>query len=176
MRIVFVFLGCVVLTACSGAIRSLPPSSTADRALRSMRAASTYKSIFSFDGANGAIPYAGLVDVKGTLYGTTSTGDLGGGVVFAITPAGAETVLYGFKGGSNGSAPYAPLTFAKGELYGTTIAGGPANCGIVFSVTLSGAEKTLHNFKNNADGCLPEAPLLDVKGNAVRHDEKRRTA
>jgi uncharacterized repeat protein (TIGR03803 family) len=164
MRIVFVFLGCVALTACSGAIRSLPLSSAADRLAGPIQAASGYKSIFSFGGAEGAVPYAGLVDVKGTLYGTASTGGLGGGVVFKITPAGVEKVLYSFKGGRDGSAPYAPLTFVNGALYGTTISGGPANCGVVFRVTLGGAEKTLYSFKNNADGCLPEGSLLDVKG------------
>jgi uncharacterized repeat protein (TIGR03803 family) len=164
MRIVFVILSCVALASCSGAIRSLPPSSAADRALGPSRAASTYKSIFSFDGANGAVPYAGLVDVNGTLYGTASTGGQGPGVVFKITPAGAQSVLYSFKGGSSGSAPYAPLIVAGGSLYGTTITGGAASCGVVFRVTLAGAEKKLHSFKNNADGCLPEAPLLDVKG------------
>lgn len=164
MRIVFVFLGCVALTACSGAIRSLPLSSAADRAPRPIQPASSYKSIFSFNGANGAVPYAGLVDVKGTLYGTTSTGGRGGGVVFKITPAGAEKVLYSFNGGKNGSAPYAPLILANGALFGTTIAGGSASCGIVFKVTLAGAEEALHSFRNNTDGCLPEAPLLGVNG------------
>lgn len=164
MRKVFVFLGCVTLTACSGGIRSLPLSSAADRTSEPIEAASSYKSIFSFSGANGAVPYAGLVDVKGTLYGTASTGGQGGGVVFKITPAGDETVLYSFKGGADGSAPYAPLIFVNGALYGTALAGGAANCGTVFRVTLAGGKKTLHSFKNNADGCTPEAPLLDVKG------------
>ncbi|HVR45959.1 MAG TPA: choice-of-anchor tandem repeat GloVer-containing protein [Candidatus Binatia bacterium] len=164
MRVVFVILGCVALTACSGAIRSLPLSSGADRASGPIQPAISYKSIFSFSGSDGAIPYAGLVNVKGTLYGTTSTGDYGGGVVFKITPAGAEKVLYGFKTGGAANSPYAPLIFVNGALYGTTTVGGPANCGSVFRVTLRGAAKTLHDFKNNADGCLPIAPLLDVKG------------
>jgi uncharacterized repeat protein (TIGR03803 family) len=36
---------------------------------------------------NGAKPYAGLLNVKGTLYGTTVSGGAGRmGVVFALTP------------------------------------------------------------------------------------------
>lgn len=164
MRVVFVLLSCVALTACSGAIRSLPLSSGAYRGLGPIQPASNYKSIFSFGGTAGAVPYAGLVNVKGTLYGTTSTGGTGGGVVFKITQAGAEKVIYTFPSGGAANAPYAPLISVNGALYGTTIAGGPANCGSVFRVTPAGAEKTLHNFKNNADGCTPVAPLLDVKG------------
>jgi uncharacterized repeat protein (TIGR03803 family) len=122
-------------------------------------------SIFSFTGTAGAVPYAGLINVKGTLYGTTSTGGLGGGVVFKITTAGAEKVLYTFKVGGAANSPDAPLTFLNGALYGTTTVGGPANCGSVFRVTLAGAQKTLHYFKNNSDGCTPApAPLLQVKG------------
>src|SRR5581483_3577508 len=85
-------------------------------------------------------------------------------VVFEITPAGSEKVLYTFKGGKDADGPYAPLIFVKGALYGTTIVGGADGCGTVFHVTLHGAEKLLHSFKNGADGCTPIAPLLDVKG------------
>jgi uncharacterized repeat protein (TIGR03803 family) len=165
MRSVFIFLSCIVLGACSGSIRSLPPSSAADRAAPFFKLPSGYSSISSFTGApDGTTPYAGLVYVKPALYGTTSTGGTGAGVVFKITPAGAENVLYTFKGGSDGNSPYAPLIFVNGALYGTTTAGGPANCGNVFRVTLRGAEKTLHIFKNGADGCTPIAPLFNVKG------------
>ncbi|MGB8965119.1 MAG: hypothetical protein WCB99_05720 [Candidatus Cybelea sp.] len=39
------------------------------------------------DGTDGAQPFAGLVDVKGTLYGTTAQGGTYGyGTVFALTP------------------------------------------------------------------------------------------
>ena len=38
-------------------------------------------------GSDGATPLAGLIDVKGTLYGTTSAGGkYGDGTVFALTP------------------------------------------------------------------------------------------
>ena len=164
MRVGFAFLGCGVLTACSSAIRPLTLPNGSSGALETIQPAAAYKSIFSFGGSSGAVPYAGLVAEKGTLYGTTSTGGTGAGVVFKITPAGVENVLYTFTGGKDGSSPTAPLIFVNGVLYGTTSVGGPANCGSVFRVTLSGAEKTLHDFKNNADGCLPAAPLLDVKG------------
>jgi hypothetical protein len=49
----------------------------------------SFASIYSFQGApDGSIPEAGLIDVNGTLYGTTSTGGTGcsGSGVSKITP------------------------------------------------------------------------------------------
>jgi uncharacterized repeat protein (TIGR03803 family) len=87
--------------------------------------------VYSFQGgADGAEPVAGLVDVGGTLYGTTeSGGNAGYGTLFAIDPkAGTEKVLYSFKGGSDGASPRAGLINVKGTLYGTTVHGGDTNC------------------------------------------------
>jgi uncharacterized repeat protein (TIGR03803 family) len=46
------------------------------------------KVLYSFGhGSDGATPLAGVIDVKGTLYGTTSAGGkYGDGTVFALTP------------------------------------------------------------------------------------------
>ena len=59
------------------------------------------------DGANPAAP---LIDVNGTLYGTTSSGGTHkAGTVFSITPSGTLTVLHSFKGGSgDGYGPLGP--------------------------------------------------------------------
>ncbi len=65
----------------------------------------TYKSLYSFGKRFWrAEPKAALVEVNGTLYGTTfaggSTKCIGGyGIVFTITPTGKEKVLYRFRGG-----------------------------------------------------------------------------
>src|SRR5262249_36095085 len=53
--------------------------------------------------SDGAIPAAGLIDVNGILYGTTTEGgdnNCGNcGAVFALDPnTGKETVLYSFAG------------------------------------------------------------------------------
>jgi uncharacterized repeat protein (TIGR03803 family) len=93
--------------------------------------------LYSFTGgADGAVPYAGLVrDSSGNLYGTTAAGGAHGqGVVFKLDPAGKETVLHSFTGGKDGGVPYASLLLAKDRtLYGTTAAGG-SGFGVVFSV------------------------------------------
>jgi uncharacterized repeat protein (TIGR03803 family) len=135
--------------------------------------------IYSFKGGSGdgAYPYAGLVNVNGTLYGTTENGGGKGcynhegcGTVFAVTASGKETVLHTFGGSEDGHNPSAGLTDVKGTLYGTTINGGADcrisgdMCGTVFAITTSGKETVLHTFGGSGDGYSPSAGLIDVKG------------
>jgi uncharacterized repeat protein (TIGR03803 family) len=99
---------------------------------------------------------APLIDVNGTLYGTT----LGGsdrGKVFSLDPAtGAEAVFR-----VPGRHPIAGLIKVKGLLY-TTTSGRP---GTVFSLdAATAAENVLHTFGSNGDGAKPGARLLDVNG------------
>jgi uncharacterized repeat protein (TIGR03803 family) len=121
---------------------------------------------FPTGSGDGEYPHAGLINVKGTLYGTTFGGGAnGGGTVFSITPSRTETVLYSFKDGSgDGYFPNAGLINVKGALYGTTTAGGTRGYGTVFSTTTSGKETVLYRFKGGTDGEDPEAGLLDVNG------------
>jgi uncharacterized repeat protein (TIGR03803 family) len=131
--------------------------------------------LYTFKGGSGdgAYPQAGLVNVKGTLYGTTERGGeyYGRGTVFSITLSGVEKVLHSFGAGSDGYDPVASLINVKGTLYGTTALGGAMGgcggygmCGTVFSITPSGAENVLHDFLGKPDGGSPVAPLIDVNG------------
>lgn len=96
---------------------------------------------FKADSGDGENPQAGLINVNGTLYGTTvdggaNCGSVGCGTVFAITTSGKETVLHNFKGyPSDGNSPYAGLINVDGTLYGTTTSGGANNEGTVFSIS-----------------------------------------
>jgi uncharacterized repeat protein (TIGR03803 family) len=143
--------------------------------------------LYSFCGSNcddGALPLAGLVfDQKGNLYGTTSYGGAsnsscvqGCGVVFKLTPAGKETLLYSFCAQNNcidGAVPYAGLIVDQtGNLYGTTLGGGAYHdSGVVFKITPAGKETVLYSFcaqgyPNCTDGDAPFAGVvLDQKGN-----------
>ena len=97
-----------------------------------------FKVLHTFTGgADGAYPVAALLrDAAGNLYGTTSQG--GGthnGVVFKLSPAGIETVLYSFTNGADGYFPAAGLVQdAAGNLYGTSTYGGGSEGrgGVVF--------------------------------------------
>jgi uncharacterized repeat protein (TIGR03803 family) len=124
--------------------------------------------LYSFTGgADGSQPLSDLiVDPAGNLYGTTQGGGANGaGVVFKVTPAGQETVLYSFSGGADGYQPYAGLVRdAAGNLYGTTLAGGSASGfagnGVVFKLDPAGHLTVLHTFSGGADGASPSCDLF----------------
>ncbi|MGA8385873.1 MAG: choice-of-anchor tandem repeat GloVer-containing protein [Candidatus Cybelea sp.] len=118
---------------------------------------------------DGAFPYARLLNIKDTLYGTTREGSATNeGIVFSVTLSGSETVLYNFAGGSDGASPWAGLINVNGTLYGTTRGGGSGcggyGCGTVFAITTSGKEMVLHRFGGSSDGALPTADLLNING------------
>lgn len=121
---------------------------------------------FGVASGDGAFPFGGLISVKGTLYGTTSTGGANGlGTVFAITTSGKETVRYSFKPAKkDGAYPYAGLVDVNGELYGTTLEGGAYGAGTVFRISTAGKERVLHSFGGPHDGAFPYDALVDVKG------------
>ncbi|MGB6739345.1 MAG: choice-of-anchor tandem repeat GloVer-containing protein [Candidatus Cybelea sp.] len=123
---------------------------------------------------DGNEPAAGLIDVDGTLYGTTAWGGgYGHGAAFSITSSGTEKVLHSFGKGTDGYYPQAGLIDVGGTLYGTTEYGGSGSCsndfyhgcGTVFSITTGGKEKVLHSFSDaGAQGSNPLAGLIDVGG------------
>jgi uncharacterized repeat protein (TIGR03803 family) len=123
-----------------------------------------YQRLYNF-GTNpndGAKPAAALINVQGTLYGTTTEGGDGSGTVFSITTDGSEKVVHSFSG-SDGRGPAAALKNVKGILYGTTQVGGANNLGTVFSLTKSGEEKVLHSFAKG-EGVNPAAGVIAVNG------------
>jgi uncharacterized repeat protein (TIGR03803 family) len=123
------------------------------------------------DCADGAYPYAGLIEVKGMLFGTTLDGGAyDGGTVYSLDPStGTETVLHSFGSSGDGNGPYGGLIAIRGELYGTTAAGGAnGDYGTVFSLDpKTGAETVLYSFcgqSNCTDGVAPQSGLIDVRG------------
>jgi|SRR5579862_7984019 len=138
-------------------------------------ASSSYQVLYNFSGnPDGAGPlYMNLIDVNGTLYGTTYGGGIydGVGTVFSMSTSGSEQVLHSFGAAGDGIKPYAGVIDVKGTLYGTTYGGGPyPGQGTVFSITTSGEEHVLHTFCTGSgtaycpDGAKPIASLIDVNG------------
>jgi uncharacterized repeat protein (TIGR03803 family) len=171
--------GTVLLAACGGANDGLSPSrvlSVTSQSLlprpalarsgsgRARKTVETLQYLHSFGGAGDGIePYGALVNVNGTLYGTTLGGGPGGdGTAYSITPSGKYGLLYSFTGNGNGQSPYAGLVAFNGTLYGTTHFGGAYNAGTVYSMTPSGMEGVLHSFYPGSDGQSPYASLIKV--------------
>ena len=115
---------------------------------------------------DGEEPYANLLDIHGTLYGTTHRGGAyNDGAVFTVTTSGKEAVLYSFGASTeDGQEPNAGLINVNGTFYGTTSMGGANGKGTVFAITQAGSETVLHSFGGTGDGISPQAALLNVKG------------
>jgi uncharacterized repeat protein (TIGR03803 family) len=128
--------------------------------------------LYDFEGSNdGGFPEGSLLlDAKGDVYGTTSSGgsSFEEGTVFKVAANGKETVLYSFTGGTDGGDPGAGLIRdPAGNLYGTTQVGGTAGFGTVFKLNLHGQETVVYSFTGGADGAAPFGGSLvrDSAGN-----------
>ncbi len=125
--------------------------------------------VYSFTGSDGVNPQAGLIEVNGTLYGTTAYGGTrSNGTVFSLTPTGGERVLHNFGDSPDGQDPFADLVAINGKLFGTTTRGGAFSSGLggtLFRLDIaSGKERVLHSFGDGSDGAVPVAPVIAVAG------------
>jgi uncharacterized protein (TIGR03437 family) len=119
--------------------------------------------------ADGASPFAGLIQASdGNFYGTTY-GLFGASTVFRMTPSGALTTLYTFcsqAGCADGVGPEGGLLqAADGNFYGTTTFGGSNGAGTVFKLTPAATLTTLYTFCTQlgcADGAEPQAGLIQA--------------
>jgi len=119
----------------------------------------------TFTNNDGAQPWAGLVLLGTTLYGTASRGgDSGSGTVFKLNADGTGfTRLHSFSAldaatqtNSDGAYPLGGLVISGNTLLGTTYRGGSLATGTVFKVNVDGTGFTV---LHNADGG-PRATLL----------------
>jgi uncharacterized repeat protein (TIGR03803 family) len=133
----------------------------------------SFGSTYSYRQNGGAVPRAGLINVNGTLYGTTALGGDGPGcasgdycgTVFSVTRSGQFKLLHNFGKGADGSLPQAPLLNVNGVLYGTTTRGGEHTNGTIFSITTAGDYKTVYSFGGTQnDGRAPTSALINVQG------------
>jgi uncharacterized repeat protein (TIGR03803 family) len=170
-------------------VRLADPSSSAERnAVRPLRRsyallllcaataitlpAQTFTTLHNFDGTDGKVPIAGLVQAtNGNLYGTTGSGGANGdGTIFKITPSGTLMTIYSFCPPPNrctdGAYPVAGLIQGTdGNFYGTTSEGGANSHGTVFKISPSGMLATLHSFCSEsgcADGQHPSEGLVQA--------------
>jgi uncharacterized repeat protein (TIGR03803 family) len=133
--------------------------------------------LYTFTGGkDGGAPSSTLIrDKAGNLFGAAGAGgDLncnpsyGCGVLYKLTKAGKETVLYAFTGPA-GQAPHIEPSAmdAKGNIYGTAQLGGDptCKCGVVFKLSKAGKQTVLHTFTGGAtDGAYPVSGVNLHKG------------
>jgi uncharacterized repeat protein (TIGR03803 family) len=130
--------------------------------------------VYSFaGGSDGAKPTSGLINVDGTLYGTTRNGGANdAGTVFALAPptiAGGswtKSLVYSFNSGSDGANPAGSLIYAGGTLYGMTENGGVNDAGTVFALAppaIAGGSWTkslVYAFNGGSDGAYPRGGVI----------------
>ena len=142
----------------------------------------TFNPLYEFTGNNdGAYPAASVMfGPDGTLYGTTS-GGIGYGTVFNLTPSGVpcrsalcpwtQSVLYRFTSSVFGEFPFlGDLVFDQaGNLYGTTIEGGSNGQGVVYELSPSAGgwtQTVVYNMNAETSGYFPYSGVIfDSAGN-----------
>ena len=161
-------VGTVLVIGCArSGVATMPGLSTDGAAHRQIGSVPECTPLYSFQSdPDGSLPAAGVVDVKGVLYGTTTTGGTSNlGTVYSVTSSGTEKVLHSFTGAPDGESPYANLIDVGGTLYGTTAGGGATNEGTVFKISpKTGAVSIVYSFKGDPDGDGPSAGLIKVGG------------
>jgi uncharacterized repeat protein (TIGR03803 family) len=134
--------------------------------------AGAFTAPYDFDFNHGDFPNLPTQGTDGNFYGTTILGGQpacsgyqgGCGVVYKLTSAGKETVLWDFKGffSNDGALPEGFLVQGNdGNFYGATREGGNSSrcgggCGTVFKITPSGTLTILYNFTGAPDGAYPD--------------------
>jgi hypothetical protein len=107
------------------------------------------------------------MDKLGNLDGTAAAcGVFKMGIVWKLSPADRETVLYNFKGGpSDGALPQVGVIMdAQGNLYGDTFLCGSGN-GTVYKLSPHRKLTLLHIFAGSPGGQYPHGQLIrDAKG------------
>lgn len=117
---------------------------------------------------DGEDPLAALINVGGTLYGTTENGGANDfGTIYTYNIAtGAYAIVYSFTTGPNAAEPAAALVDVGGILYGTTPYGGASANGAVYTFDpTTDTETVLYSFlAHTTDAVQPRSPLISAAG------------
>jgi uncharacterized repeat protein (TIGR03803 family) len=117
---------------------------------------------FDYDTEGGSSNSTMVAAPDGTLYGTLpSGGPNGGGTIYALSPAGALTVLHAFTR-ADGS-PNGGLTLAgDGYLYGVAVGGGLGHAGTVYRIARDGSGFSAVTNFGYGDAMPGNSPMGEV--------------
>jgi uncharacterized repeat protein (TIGR03803 family) len=109
----------------------------------------------------GGMPWAGLTNAGGVLFGTGSYGGaFGHGTIFRINLDGTGMQTLHHFDGTSGRGPNSSLLVRGTSLYGTTMEGGSADKGVVFTLRRGGnGFEILHEFADDG-GAYPNPGVL----------------
>jgi len=127
----------------------------------------TITRLASFNGVNGAHPFAALiVDYGGNLYGTTFSGGTASGTVFELAHGSSKITTLANFSATNGQDPSGLVMDSSGNLYGTLERFGAYNAGTVFELAHGSRTITTLASFNGTNGSSPYAALImDSSGN-----------
>jgi uncharacterized repeat protein (TIGR03803 family) len=125
-----------------------------------MTSAGGFVTLHGFNGVDGYLPDAPLIQVGGNYYGTTTAGGAANaGVVYRMSGGGMVEDKYSFAATPDGGTPRTPVLYGSdGRFYGTTELGGTRfnPGGTVYRMTAAGIEAVLQSF----DGDEPYGGLV----------------
>ncbi len=130
------------------------------------------KTMYHFDGPNGSLPAAGLIEKDTFLYGTTKEGGENGyGVFFKFDIKNkVYSKIFDFDGESKGKSPMTRLLLVNDTIYGITEFGGANDMGVLYMIntTENDSYTKLHDFDGVNTGKYPRSKLsLNDDGNVV---------
>ena len=131
----------------------------------------SFATIKQFDQTSGANPAGTLVEISGTLYGTTRSGgndtNYDDGTIYRITSDSHQRLVNftGRSGGVPGSEPTGGMIVTPdNDLLGTTSSGGIGNLGTCFKFTTGGTFTNFFHFSTTFGWCPAGGPTLDDTG------------
>jgi uncharacterized repeat protein (TIGR03803 family) len=123
-----------------------------------------FKTLVTFNGANGATPTGALTFSDLLFWGTTLAGGASAsGTVYVLELNGTLKVLHSLNGTTDGANPSCGVILKTGIIFGTADTAGTGGKGTVFDFKPGGVFNVLHAF-SGPDGAAPQGLVFAASG------------